>query len=245
VIRTLRLTVLLVGLASAPTQAAVVQSKMLTLQTDARPYHLYIPNSVSRETPVPLLIVLHGSGGSAQRMVERWASLADEQAFVIAGPQSKDPLRWQLGEDPAEIFRALIADIASAQAIDTRRIYLFGHSGGAVYALSLSMMQSKFFAATAVHAGAWRERQEFKVAQLATRKIPVMLFIGNRDEYFSVDSVKQTAAQLRKAQHEVSLVIMPRHDHDYGEVAESVNAQAWAFLRTKESPNSAIFQLYE
>jgi poly(3-hydroxybutyrate) depolymerase len=236
---------LLVGLVSASTQAAMVQSKTVASQTVVRPYHLYIPASVSRDTPVPLLIVLHGSGGSAQRMVERWTSLADEQGFVIAGPQSKDPLRWQLREDPAELFRDLIGDIASAQAVDTRRIYLFGHSGGAVYALSLSMMQAKFFAATAVHAGAWRERQEFKVAQLATRKIPVMLFIGNRDEYFSVDSVKQTAAQLRKAQHEVSLIIMPRHDHDYGEVAESVNAQAWAFLHTHVLPDSAIFQLYE
>jgi poly(3-hydroxybutyrate) depolymerase len=225
-------------------QAAAVDHKSLASQSD-RSYYLYVPESAHADEPAPLLVLLHGSGGSAERMVQQWTSLAEEHGLVLVGPESKDPLRWQLRDDPATIFRDLIGHIAVAQPIDTTRIYLFGHSGGAVYALTLSMLQSRFFAATAIHAGAWREREEFKVSKLAARKIPLMFFIGNRDQYFSVDSVRQTASHLRKAGHEVSLSIIPRHDHDYGEIAESVNAQAWYFLHSQSLSESAIFQLYE
>ncbi len=43
--------------------------------------------------------------------------------------------------------------------INPRRVYLFGHSAGAIFALHMSLMESQYFAAAAVHAGALRGRR--------------------------------------------------------------------------------------
>ena len=130
-------------------------------------------------------------------------------------------------------------------AIDTRRIYLFGQSGGAVYALTLSVLESEFFAATAIHAGSWRERKEFETLRFAKRKIPIEIFIGSRDPYFTVKSVQETVAALQKAGHPARFTIIPRHDHDYADVALKINPVAWEFVQGVSLPANAKFQEYD
>ena len=46
--------------------------------------------------------------------------------------------------------------LKSKYPINPRRVYLFGHSAGASFALHMSLMESQYFAAAAIHAGALR-----------------------------------------------------------------------------------------
>ena len=58
-----------------------------------RTYHLYIPDSYSPGKPVPLLIVLHGGGGTGRDMEfktthEGFDRLADKENFIVVYPDA-------------------------------------------------------------------------------------------------------------------------------------------------------------
>src|SRR3954451_16401463 len=148
-----------------------------------RSYTLVAPSSAAA-SPAPLLLLLHGSYGSGAAMVNWWTSLAKQEGIVLVGPEAREREAWQLRADSPQFIRALIDEVAARHPIERTRIYLFGSSGGAVYALTLSMLESQLFAATAVHAGAWRTPNEFRAVPYAKRKIPIVMFIGDKDEYF-------------------------------------------------------------
>ena len=56
------------------------------------------------------------------------------------------------------------------------------HSAGAVQALYLSLLESEYFAATAVHAGAL-DLGAGQFMDRAQRKIPIAIFVGTNDQF--------------------------------------------------------------
>ena len=195
-----------------------------------RSYSLFVPPSAAN-SGAPLLVLLHGSYGNGAAIVGAWTAVAEQEGIVLAGPNAREGDAWQLRADSPEFIRALIDDVAAKHPIDRTRIYLFGNSGGAVYALTLSMLESQLFAATAVHAGAWRGPNEFRAVRYAQRKIPIAIFIGDKDEYFPLFAVRKTQSALEQAGHTVSVTVIPGHSHSYAQAAAKVNRDAWAFMK--------------
>ena len=195
-----------------------------------RTFYLFAPESAG-SGPAPLLVLLHGSGGEGRDMVAAWQQLAASEGFVVVGPDARDRKAWQIRADGPAYVHQLVDAVEARHPIDRQRLYLFGHSGGAVYALTLSMIESEFFAATVVHAGAWRTGREFIAVPYARRKIPIAIFIGDRDEYFPLQSARRTQSALQEAGHDARLIVMPGHTHDYWKVADEVNRAAWDFMK--------------
>jgi poly(3-hydroxybutyrate) depolymerase len=195
-----------------------------------RSYTLFAPASAAA-TPAPLLVLLHGSYGSGDAMVGWWTSIAEQEGIVLVGPDAREREAWQLRADGPQFIRALIERVAVEHPIDRTRIYLFGSSGGAVYSLTLSMLESQLFAATALHAGAWRAPNEFRAVPYAKRKIPIAIFIGDKDEYFPLFTVRKTQSALEQAGHPVSVTVIPGHNHPYAAIASEVNRSAWEFMK--------------
>ena len=195
-----------------------------------RSYTLFAPGSAAT-SPAPLLVLLHGSYGSGAAMVSWWSSLAEQEGMVLVGPEAREREAWQLRADGPQFIRALIDTVAAKHPIDRARIYLFGTSGGEVYALMLSMLESQLFAATAIHAGAWRAPNEFRAVPYAKRKIPIAIFIGDKDEYFPLFTVRKTQSALEQAGHPVSVTVIPGHNHPYAAIASEVNRSAWEFMK--------------
>jgi flagellar hook-basal body complex protein FliE len=93
------------------------------------------------------------------------------------------------------------------------------------------MSQSEYFAATAVHAGSWRSKEELSYIHLAKRKTPIAIFIGDVDQFFPLDLVKKTEELLKAYQFPIQLTVMKGHDHWYYDLAPEINRNAWAFLK--------------
>ena len=194
-----------------------------------RVYYLYVPEKVGSKPP--LIVTLHGSGRDGLSLVEKWKDIADQEGFIVAGPDAMNSAEWNSTDDGADFLRVIVEQLESKYAIDPKRVFLFGHSAGAVYALNLSMTESEYFAATAVHAGSWRSNEEFDYVHLAKRKTPIAIFIGDVDQYFPIDSVKKTEELLKSNQFPIQITVMKGHDHWYYDLAPDINRNAWAFLK--------------
>ena len=108
-----------------------------------------------------------------------WKDLARREQFVIAAPDATDRSRWRPPGDGPNLLRDLVEELGH---VDTRRIYLFGYSAGAVFALYMAPLESRYFAAAAVHAGAYTGEADLGFLETAPRKVPLLLSLGARDD---------------------------------------------------------------
>jgi poly(3-hydroxybutyrate) depolymerase len=226
------LVLVLLVLLLAPARADESVSKQsLSFDGHDRTYYLYIPD-VAAQAPRPLLVLLHGSGGNGLFMLQRWKDVAARENIVLLAPDSlHTDVGWDIHHDGPDYVHALIASVAATHIIDFHRLYLFGQSGGAVYALNLAMLESEYFAAAAYHAGGWRKPAEYHFADYAKRKIPIAMYVGDRDEYFSVESVQATENILRQRGFPAELHLLPGRVHAYSDVPADFHDTAWNFLK--------------
>jgi phospholipase/carboxylesterase len=108
---------------------------------------LYVPHT-AKAGPVPLIIMLHGAGGSAQGIRRRFFGSADTLDFAMLIPDSRGPtwdaIRGDYGADVSFIDSALKLVVARV-AIDPSRVIIAGFSDGASYALALGRINGDLF----------------------------------------------------------------------------------------------------
>src|SRR5215470_18508458 len=104
-----------------------------------RVYYLYVPDNVASKPA--LIVTLHGSGRDGLSLVEKWKDMADQEGFILAGPNAMDSSKWSPNDDSPDFLREIVEQLKAKYSIDPKRVFLFGHSAGAVYALNLSMSE--------------------------------------------------------------------------------------------------------
>lgn len=146
-----------------------------------RPYKLTVPKSYDGTAPVPLVLLLHGYGGDADNVDElfRYTALAEKRGFVLARADGlKDTARQQFWNatdgccnfqnrnvDDVAYLSEVVLELRYRYRIDSRRIYVVGHSNGAFMAHRMACDQAPWIAAIASHAGAvWKDASRCKAA---------------------------------------------------------------------------------
>ena len=139
---------LLLALILVPSQTAAASDKVIkdsiTSQNKKRSFYLFAPESVKSGTPAPLIVLLHESGHNGLSLVDPWKALAAKEGIILVGPDSMDPSVWNSPVDGPDFLHDLVENIKSRYTINPRRIYLFGHSGGAIFALYMSLFESQY-----------------------------------------------------------------------------------------------------
>ncbi|HET7286473.1 MAG TPA: dienelactone hydrolase family protein, partial [Pyrinomonadaceae bacterium] len=135
-------------------------------------------------------------------------------------------------------------ELKTKYPVNPRRVYLFGHSAGAIFALQMSLMESQYFAAAAVHAGALPQ-DDMNLIDLAKRKIPFSIQVGDSDELFPVKIVRATSDALKAKGFTVDMIEIPNHDHWYYDQATKFNQTAWNFLKKYELDADPFYQKYK
>ncbi len=135
-----------------------------------RTYLIHIPAQYNDSKSFPLVIVLHGGGGNSKNMMEKtgFNDLADEKGFIVVYPDGTGRfknrlLTWNAGHccgyalenniDDVGFIRTLIEKLQNNFNIDTKRIYVTGHSNGGMMTYRLGAELSDIFAAIAPVAG--------------------------------------------------------------------------------------------
>jgi poly(3-hydroxybutyrate) depolymerase len=192
-----------------------------------RTYYSLVPDSPG---PMPLVVLLHGSGRNGQIMADAWKDLAAKEHFIVAAPDAWDSAGWSTEVDPPAFLHAVVDQVATQHAIDRGRIYLFGHSAGAVFALVLSLIDSEYYAAAAVHAGALRA-DEYNLFEQAERKMPTAIWVGDSDLNSPLELVNATKKEFDRNGFALEVSVIHNHDHNYYAIEDDVNRKAWEFLK--------------
>ena len=136
-----------------------------------RSYLLHLPNPLP-DKPLPLVVVLHGGGGSAEGAETQtgFNAMADRHGFIAVypnGTSKSHPLRAMLGKegfltwnagtccsfasehniDDVGFIRAVVADVEKGHAVDPKRVYATGISNGGMMSYRLACEASDVFAA--------------------------------------------------------------------------------------------------
>jgi len=98
------------------------------------------------------------------------------------------------------------------------------------------MLASQYFAAVAVHAN-HIAAEYVGILDKATRKTPIALYIGDHDQFFTVQQVEQTRDLLLRKNFPVHYVELKHHDHNYYAISERINQDAWEFLSQQRLSN--------
>lgn len=169
----------------------------------ATPVRLLVPESYDPERPTPLVLALHGMGGSENMFFDaygagRIAELCEQRGFLLASPRVS-PLGFQAD--------TILDALATRLNIDPKRIYVLGHSMGAGVGQRLVARDpSRFAAFVAMGGGSSQRRAE------AWRGLPTYVTAGDRD--FGRGGAESLFRALERADcSEAKLVIEPRCEH--------------------------------
>ncbi len=159
-----------------------------------RTYLLHIPSSYIRSTPMPLLIVLHGGGGTGERMEKLtqggFNRFSDKDGFLVVYPDGIEK-NWNDGRenvkyrahrekiDDVGFIASLIEHLTVEHPIDKKRVYVTGISNGAMMSFRLGCELSERIAAIAPVAGAMPENLPSRCSP--SRQIPVLMISNTED----------------------------------------------------------------
>jgi polyhydroxybutyrate depolymerase len=146
-----------------------------------RSYRLFVPPGYDGRAPLPLVLNLHGSGGTSagQARTSGFEDVAAREGFAVASLQA-DGGRWNVPiqdnrADDVAYVSDVIDHVASKMCIDLARVYATGFSGGGRMSSLLGCKLNSRIAAIAPVSGLrWP-------APCAGRPIPVLTFHGLAD----------------------------------------------------------------
>ena len=159
---------------------------------------IYAPGTTG---PAPLVVWLHGAGGSAQGGMKLWRELAPEAGLMVLAPDSRertwDVLMGGFGPDVAFIDAAL-RHVFGLFAIDPARVAIGGFSDGASYALSLGIANGTLFThILAMSPG-------FMAPPRQEGRPRVFISHGSKDGVLPVEGARAITARLKKARYDVT-----------------------------------------
>ena len=146
-------------------------------------------------------------------------------------------------KDGPTFIHELVESLKTKYPINPKRVYLFGHSGGAIFALLLGVYEPEYFAAIAIHAGALTA-DAMPVVDIVKRKIPMHIQVGTVDELFPLNVVRSTRDALNSQGFAVQLVEISGHGHWYYDLAPKINQTAWDFLKVHALEADPVYRKF-
>ncbi|MEJ2456254.1 MAG: PHB depolymerase family esterase [Candidatus Thiodiazotropha sp.] len=159
-----------------------------------RSYFLYLPSAASRSQPLPLLLALHGGGGSAKRWPAYtngcFERLAETQPFLLVYPEGVQG-HWNDERDYPSSYAhrneiddlgfltALIDYLVTAYPVDRNRVYVAGVSNGGMMTHYLAGRASERIAAIATVIASLPEKFSGRLRPSAP--VSVLMINGTKD----------------------------------------------------------------
>ena len=215
-------------------------------------YRIYVPNDLDKNTPVPLVLFLHGAGergdDNTKQVVHGVGNLIGysqqhEPAIVLA-PQCPAGKKWvevdwkakqhaapeQPSESLARVF-GLIKQLKDTSSIDPDRLYVTGLSMGGYGTWDVIQRQPNRWAAAIPVCGGGDSRKEMV---LPIRSLPIWVFHGDADKAVPVSRSRDMMKALKKVKSPAKYTEYPGVGHNsWTPTYANPEALKWLFAQRK------------
>ena len=172
------------------------------------PYRIYAPKTLinkSQDSPLPVIIALHGMGGNEHLFPDGYGggsikTLADEHGFLLVSPRT-----YELAQS-ADYLDALLEDVANMYSIDHDRVYLLGHSLGAMTTMTLAAQRPGDIAAICAIAG------DGRIPENATIP-PTLAYLAENDWMVPAKAAEERIEQAQRAGTDIRSHLVPTAGH--------------------------------
>jgi poly(3-hydroxybutyrate) depolymerase len=199
----------------------------LDAANEIMPYHLYVPSKYDGSRAYPLIIALHGLGGTEDSFFDNYDKafpvLAERHGYIVAAPlgyRVDGSYGWGLGTAPADPIVKRVQERSEADVmevlrivrqqykIDEGRIYLTGHSMGAIGTWKIAPKYPDIWAAIATFSGSGQPATLERI-----RHIPEFVVHGDNDPTVNVQGSRAMVAKAKELGIEVTYIEVPGGTH--------------------------------
>lgn len=162
----------------------------LVLPDGAVPVRLLAPAAAQTGTRIPLVIAMHGAGGSENMFFDGYghgkiATLSEARGWLVVSP------RGTPGFTPNRASQIVDA-VDKLYPVDRQRVFVIGHSMGAAQAISSASATPNRFAAVAALGGGGIVKESDALIE-----VPFFVCVGAQD--FAYTNARKLAFELKKA----------------------------------------------
>jgi poly(3-hydroxybutyrate) depolymerase len=210
---------------------------LLESVSEVMPYHLYVPSNYDGSRAFPLIIALHGLGGTEDSFFDGYnrslVGLAETHGYIVAAPlgyRVDGGYGWGVGNAPVDpVARRsqqaseddvmqVTQNVRRLYRIDERRIYLMGHSLGAIGTWKLAPKFPDVWAAIGLFAGSGNAESLTRI-----RTLPEIVVHGDDDRTVNVQGSRSMVAKMKELGIEHKYIEVPGGSHG-GVVAPNLPA---------------------
>lgn len=172
------------------------------------PYRVYVPKTYDASRPLPLVVALHGLGGTEDSWMDAYGrqlpALAEKHGYIAVSPlgyRVDGFYGYSYGNDAASRRKQALSerDVMEVLArmrqhyrIDDTRIYLMGHSMGAIGTWALAAKYPDIWAALGPIAGTGNPQSVSNI-----KHIPQFVVHGDADPTVPVAGSRNMVAQMK------------------------------------------------
>jgi poly(3-hydroxybutyrate) depolymerase len=203
------------------------------------PYRVYVPTNYDKSKKYPLVVLLHGAGGSETDFVEAyqklWPKLAEERGYILASVNGRGPVSGYSKESGGEQDVFDVTDLVMKRySVDPAKVYLGGHSMGGGGTWRLGLANQDKFAGFIPIAPAGNNP-----ALMSSLKKPTMLVCGAKDALVPVAGCRAVAAKAKELNAPVKYSEYADGDHLTVAVMAVPDIFKWLDEQTKGTVHSA------
>ncbi len=213
------------GASAGDLAAGRVTEKVVCREQPEQAYALYLPRAYTSDRRWPILYLLDARG-RALLPIERFRDAAETYGWILASSYNS---RSDTKDDPnTPALQAMWRDTHALLAIDERRAYLSGFSGGARASFAIALAAPKAIAGV-IGCGAGLHDDRASLEGLPFRYFGT---VGDRD--FNYYEMRDLAARLAAAKTPGRIEFFPG-GHDWPPPALAADAIAWMEIEAMKS----------